>query len=106
MRGKLRKMMLLTTALLFAMTWWVSAEAVSEAPEAAKEGMETGSGHEWETDIRLSITREDRLMQEAGMDLAAWDEAVDQVKSSGLEETVVIHDSQDGQEEQSELGDQ
>lgn len=71
--------------MLLAILMITSAPAIAAA-EGVGESGETGP--EWQTDIRLSITRERQLMQEAGMDLAAWDAAVEQAKQSGLEEPI------------------
>ena len=54
----------------------------------ADDAGEAPSFREWETDIRLSITTETQLMEEAGMDLAAWDEAVAQRKQEGLSHSI------------------
>ena len=49
---------------------------------------ERKDGHVWETDIRLSITPEDKLRQESGMDLKQWDEALEAAKQAGLADPV------------------
>ena len=54
----------------------------------ADDAGEAPSFREWDTDIRLSITTETQLMEEAGMDLAAWDEAVAQRKQEGLSHSI------------------
>ena len=59
--------------LILAFVMLLTAGAVPALAEGAREGQ---AFRVWDTDIRLSITRESQLMQEAGMDLAAWDEAV------------------------------
>ena len=71
--------------LFLALVMLLTAGAV---PAWADDAGEAPSFREWETDIRLSITPETGLMQEAGMDLAAWDEAVAQRKQDGLSHSI------------------
>ncbi len=42
------------------------------------------AAREWNTDVRLSIAREGQLVRESGMDLAAWDKTLDEMKRAGL----------------------
>ena len=70
--------------LLLAMIMLLTAGAVPAWAENAGEV----SFREWETDIRLSITPEAQLREEAGMDLAAWDKAVEQSRQNGLSHTI------------------
>lgn len=53
-------------------------------PAAAESSDEDGLDREWNPDIRLSITRENQLMQDMGMNLEKWDEAVAQCRQDGL----------------------
>ena len=63
-----------TIALLLAMLMLLTAAMAENTPGA----------HEWETDIRLGIIREKQIMQEAGMNLKQWDEAVAGRKEAAL----------------------
>ena len=71
--------------LILAIVMLLTAGAV---PALAEDAGESQAFRVWDTDIRLSITRESQLMQEAGMDLAAWDEAVEQSRQNGLSHTI------------------
>ena len=50
--------------------------------------LSVSAGGEWETDIRLSITREKQIMREAGMNLKQWDEAVAERKQAALADPI------------------
>ena len=65
-------------ALLMAMLMLISAAMAETAP----------AGGEWQTDIRLGITREKQIMQEAGMNLKQWDEAVATKKQAALADPI------------------
>jgi len=60
--------------LLMGQALSASAEGAAE-PETARE---------WQTDIRLGITCEEELMQDAGMDLKQWDETIARRVQDGL----------------------
>lgn len=79
MNRKLGRLVLVCLLTLLIATAPMTAVAIGE---------DSGAAGEREPDIRLSITREYQLMQEAGMDLEAWDAAVEQAKQSGLEESI------------------
>ena len=54
--------------------------------EAAGTGVEdAGPGFVWQTDIRMSLKRERKLREAAGLSLAAWDEAAAKKKQEGRE---------------------
>ena len=71
--------LILSLIMIFSMTAGLSSFAAAE---------ETKDGHVWETDIRLSITTEDKMRQESGMDLKQWDEALEAAKQAGLADPV------------------
>ena len=84
----MKKRVIIFLAMLLSLL--IAAAPIAAAAEAAAEAVAEGgeSGRVWNADIRLSITRERQLRQEAGMDLDAWDAAMDQVKQSGLQEAI------------------
>ena len=49
---------------------------------------EASAASEWQTDIRLGITRERQIRQEAGMNLKQWDEAVAERKQAALADPI------------------
>jgi hypothetical protein len=73
---------------LFLIFAFLTVLIMTAVTAVAEQGGEDGSSREWKTDIRLSITRENQLMQDAGMNLDAWDAAVDQAKQSGLSDAI------------------
>ena len=62
-----------TAALFLAIMMMLTATATAET---------VPGGKEWDTDIHLSITRERKIMQEAGMNLKQWDETVAERKQA------------------------
>ena len=75
-----------TTLSLAGETQTEAGEAQSEAQEA-QAGEENGDKNAarkvWETDIRMALTRESALRQEAGMSVWEWDDAVAAKKEEG-----------------------
>jgi len=66
-------------ALFLAIMMMLTAAATAET---------ASDGKEWDTDIRLGITREKQIIQEAGMNLKQWDETVAAKKQAGLADPI------------------
>ena len=66
-------------ALFLAIMMMLTAAATAET---------ASGGKEWETDIRLSITEEKKIRQEAGMNQKQWDEAVAERKKAALTDPI------------------
>ncbi len=65
-----------------------AAEAAAEKQETEAEA--AAKARSWETDIRISIRDERQLMQESGMTLDAWDEAVARSRPSSVTEKMKV----------------